>query len=519
MKGRASAGASEVGRGVAAMPKGDATPRAAGRAARVTMRWAWAAAVVVLVLLDVTFDRWFWRIPKLTPASTDRGYQFLVDARALANTPKTPGVPRVLAVGSATAGAFDPAQVRTLLEAGGTPADVHRLVLPGSTPSELRRYFAADGAALDLDVVVVLLTPLDFRQPRIEYDRKPQVPGVLPPADTWRERRPYAATAMGTLDRALAATSNLYRHRAALRACIEDHLRWARRWLASGRTAGGFGWYPDGYAQQRFAVPLPAAADGFAYYIDPAWVAQRGRVTLTFAAGEGPALQRTESAAGWYRVALPAGGGTGDLLSVSADSAWSPRAAGYGDDTRLLGVRLSDVPAAAPARDGFPVHYPPLERDAPDMLLRMGGASGDELERRWQALLEADTELGRRLRADRDGAIATRGTAVREDGEYAALDGLLGDLTTRGARVVLINNPESELLRAQYADSSYYRGYLEFLSRLAARTPGTELHDLGPALPADDFNDWRQVTYIGAMKLGATYADLVRDALAAPTCR
>lgn len=503
------------------MPAGGVGPRVAARSGRAAMRWAWGAGLLALVLLDATFNLWFWRIPRLTPASADYGYQFLAEARAVATTPKAPGVPRVLAVGSATAAAFDPAQVRTLLEAGGTPADVHRLLLPGIKPSDLRRYFATDGAGLDPDVVVVLLTPLDFRRPGFERDLEPPVRAVLPPADALRERGPYAATAVGALDLAVASVSNLYRHRAALRACLEDHLRWLWRRLGSGGggAVGGFGWYADGYAGQRFAVPVAAAADELAYYIDPAWIAQRGRVTLTIAGAAGQGRQRTESAAGWYRVALPAGVGAGDLLYVSADSAWSPRAAGYGDDTRLLGVRLSQLPPAAPGEGQFPLRYPPTERDAPDPLLRMDGASGDEFEGRWQALVEADTALGRRLRADRDSAIAERDTPVRETGEYAALDELVGELTTRGARVVLINNPESELLRAQYADGPYYRGYLEFLSRLAARYPGTALHDLGPALPIDEFNDWRQVSYIGAMKLGATYADLVRDALAAPTCR
>src|SRR6185436_12130307 len=74
------------------------------RAARRAIVLTWVPALLALCLLDVTFSQWFWRIPKLTPASADYGYQFLVDARALAATPKQPGTPRVLAVGSSVAG-------------------------------------------------------------------------------------------------------------------------------------------------------------------------------------------------------------------------------------------------------------------------------------------------------------------------------------------------------------------------------------------------------------------------------
>lgn len=517
MNGQASTRAEhELGVNTALAP---ATAATAVRSARTTMLLAWGTALLALLLLDVTFNQWFWRIPKLTPVSADYGYQFLVNARALATTPKAAGVPRVVAIGSSIAGAFDPEQVQGLLNAGGTPADVHRLLLPGIKPSDLRLFFATDGATIDPDVVVMLLNPLDFLNPSFERDLKPQVRAVLPPAETLRERGAFISTVAGKLDLAVAAVSNLYRYRAALRASLEDHLRWAWRWLRGRPAPGGFGWYPDGYTRQRFAVPLAADADGFAYFIDPAWIAQRGRVTITVSGRDGPAERHTEEAPGWRRIALPPGVRGGDLLYVSADSSWSPRAAGYGDDTRLLGVRLSELPAAAPGPAPTAVEYPPLQRDAPDTLLRMHGATGDEFVARWRALLEADTEFGRRFRAYRDSKLAERDTPVAAHGEYAELEKLVREFTRRGARVVLINNPESELLRAQYADSPYYRSYLEFLHGVAARNPGTQVHDLSAALPIDQFNDWHHVNYVGAIALGSTYAELVKDALAMPACR
>lgn len=518
MNGRASTSAGDHEVGVGALPA-EAAAAPAARSARAVMLLAWGTALAALLLLDLTFNQWFWRIPKLTPPSADYGYQFLTNARALAATPKVAGVPRVLAIGSSVAGAFDPEQVRGLLSADGTPANVQRLLLPGIKPSDLRLFFATDGAQLHPDVVAILLNPLDFLNPSFERDLKPQVRAVLPPAPTLRERGPFIATVAGKLDLAAAAVSHLYRYRAALRSCVEDHLRWAWHWLRAGRATRAFGWYPDGYTRQRFAVPITAGADGFAYYVDPAWIAQRGSVTLTFAGREGEPWRRTETAPGWQRIPLPPGVGPGDLLYVSADSAWSPRAAGYGEDTRLLGLRLSDLPADAPAPGQGPLAYPPAERTAPDTLLRMHGASGEEFVARWRALLEADTEFGRRFRAYRDSKVAERDTPVQATGEYAELERLVRGFTAEGARVVLINNPESELLRAQYADGPYYRSYLAFLAAVAARNPGVAVHDLGPALAIDEFNDWHHVNYVGAIKLGPTYAALIEDALAGPACR
>lgn len=502
---------------VGAVPAQAVAMPAERRAARAALLKAWLPALLALALLDVTFNSWFWRIPKLTPPSADYGYQFLTDARALAATPKAPAVPRVLAIGSSVAGAFDPAQVQGLLEAAGARADVHRLLLPGIKPSDLRLFFATDGAMLDPDVVVILLNPLDFLNPSFERDLKPQVRAVLPPGPTLRERGAFIATVAGKLDLALAAISNLYRYRAALRSCIEDHLRWAWRWLRGGRAAAGFGWFPDGYTQQDFALPLGAGAQSFEYYVDPAWIAQRGSVTLTFRVGEGAPLRRTDTTPGWQRIALPAAALPGELLYGSADSAWSARAAGHGSDPRLLGVRLRETPPAPAGRARAPVHYPPGERAHPDTLLRMAGATGDDFVARWQALLEANTEFGRRFRAYRDTKMAVRGAPITPTGEYAELERLVEGFRAGGARVVLVNNPESELLRSQYADGAYYRSYLDFLAAVAARHPGTTVENLAAALPIEDFNDWHHVTYIGAIKLGPAYAGMLQPLVGGAT--
>ena len=225
-------------------------------------------------------------------------------------------------------------------------------------------------------------------------------------------------------------------------------------------------------------------------------------MTLTFSADSGVLERRTETTAGWRprRRAGPAASAAG-----IGRQRLEPRAAGR-DDTRLLGVRLRDELPAPAAGDRLPAQYPPLERAHPDTLLRMKGARGDAFVARWQALLEADTEFGRRFRAYRDTKVARRDRAITPTGEYAELESLVHDFTRHGATVVLVNNPESALLRDQYADGPYYRSYLDFLAGVAARQPNTRFLDLGAALPIEDFNDWHHVTYIGAIKVGPKFA-------------
>ena len=38
-------------------------------------------------------------------------------------------------------------------------------------------------------------------------------------------------------------------------------------------------------------------------------------------------------------------------------------------------------------------------------------------------------------------------------------------------------------------------------------------HDLSGALPAEDFNDWHHVNYVGAVKVGPSFAQFISAAL------
>lgn len=474
----------------------------------------WLPVVLVLLLLDVTFPLWFWRVPKLTPATADYGYQFLLDAHRLTTSPRAPGERQVLALGSSIASSFDPSQVRTLLQRAlpDQPLSVDRLLLPGIKPSDLRLFLATDGAALRPDVAVVLLNPLDFLNPSFERDLKPQVRYILPPWDTLRERGAYMSTLADKLDLAVAGASNLYRYRKLLRASIEDHARYLWGRLRRAPATAGYGIHADGYTEQAFGVPITGESVDLDYYIAPEWIAQRGVVTLRFMTAAGVLAERVEREPGWRSLHVPLPADAGPVLHVAADSAWNPRAAGIGTDTRLLGVRLRSAAPPAAERAAAPLTYPPPPRHL-DRLLRMGVAEGPELAARWEALLEADTEFGRRFRAYRDSKLAIRDVPVEPTGEYAELESLVRLLAARGTRVVIVNAPESALLRDAYENSPYYQSYLAFLAGLAQRVPGAEFHDLRASLAPTDFNDWHHATFIGTIRMGNAYAELVRAAL------
>src|SRR5512139_3786265 len=99
-------------------------------------RWTVPLPLLLLALLDLTFNFYFWRIPKLTPPWSDFGYEFLRTAHVLEQ--RAPLGPRVIAFGSSTAGSFNPMQIEALLNAAdpSMKAEVDRLVVPGIKPSD-----------------------------------------------------------------------------------------------------------------------------------------------------------------------------------------------------------------------------------------------------------------------------------------------------------------------------------------------------------------------------------------------
>lgn len=490
-------------------------PTAAPRRRR-SLWGIWAPLpLLALVLLDWTFPAYFWRIPKITGRAADYGYQFLYDVARMG--PKPEGAVRILACGSSVAGSFDPAQVQGLLEARfpGVPIDVRRLLKPSMKPSDYRLFLRSELAALQPDIVLLMVNLQDFLHSNFEREIRPDVQAVLPPWPTLRERYRHIPFS-DSLALLLASGSNLYRYRQPLRSSVEDHARALVSWLRSPAAPAGYGVYPDGYTRRRFGLPVqPGKPLELEYFIDPAWIAQRGAVRLDFRLGRASLAARRETTPGWKTVHLDLpGGGDAAVLQVSSDSTWNRRAAGLADDVRLLGVRLRAAPGAPPDGGPRPFHYPPTDQRDLDEFLRMGGATGSAYAERWQAALERDDDFGGRLRAWRDTRLALRDTPFEPTDEFRELAGMVEELSAQGKAVILVNTPENPLM-SEYQHGTYYRGYRDFFRRLADAHPGVWFVDLLDSLPPQDFNDLMHATYIGVITLGPVYADVIEQVIRA----
>jgi len=511
-------GAVDVGRAVTGPAPAAADTAAVGHPARYASPWrVWLPIPIFLLILDLTFHLYFWNIPKLTGPAADWGYQFLIDLHQ-AQQPKAADAPRVVAFGSSVSGSFDPAQVGGLLTSDTRPhVEVHRLMLPGVHPADYRLLWQGEIDRIQPDVAVVMFNLLDFLSSSDEKQMNPTLLAALPPWQVLRERA-ARLTAVEELDWAARGTSQLYRYSKVMRSSLQDHLKLAPRLLLSRSPLRPYGVYSDGFTRPSFALRAkPGKPFELEYFVDPEWIAQRGRVGLTFSV-DGKALHHAvESVPGWKRVSIPIPASGGDVLEVMADGFWNPRAAGMagaaGDDLRLLGVRLRPpLPEATDGKRNTP-SYPPYDRSAVHELLRMGGTRGDEFAQRWNDVLGADNEFGRRFRIYREEKLAIRNRPFVASREYAEMVRLVTALSQSGARVVLVNTPDSPWLLEQYQSSAYYDGYLRFFHDLAEQLPNVHFTDLRQALPVEDFNDWHHPNYIGAIKLGPMYADSIRRAL------
>ena len=473
----------------------------------------WLPIVALFVLLDATFNLYFWRLPKLSKASSDYGYQFLLDARPLWQTPPA-GETRVLAFGSSIALSFDPRQVKSLLGAARpeSSVDVHRLLLPGVHPSDYVMYFE-DPMPKAPDVVVLLVNLVDFLYANTERDVNPTLRYILSPWKLLTERGDRMSIT-NQLDSFTAGVSRLYRYRKLIRSSVQDHARAAMRWLRQTSPRSPYGIYPDGYTKQRFALPIDGRSVALKYYIDPEWMVQRGQVNLEMAVGGDVVMTRHETEAGWKSADVPVAAASTGLLEVRADSAWVPSAGGGTDDTRLLGVRLESPPANARPDSIEPWRYGLAHEGEIDPYLRMGGKTGAEFARVWEETLQGDTRFGQRFRLYRDAKLALRDQPFEASAEYEAVSRLVDLFRQRGSQVILINTPESPWILDQYRDGPYYRGYLEFF-RALGRSPNARFEDWSAGLPPEDFNDWHHPNYVGSIKLGERYAALIDETLKA----
>jgi hypothetical protein len=486
------------------------------RSRRASACWAPVFAILLLVICDATFDLYFWRIPKLTRVFFDFGYEFLSTLHQLERG-KPEGAIRVVAFGSSVALSLDPHQVANLIETAEptTHVDVNQLLLPGAKPSDYRLIWYADGEAIQADIAVAILNLADFLNPSFEAPLKEQVRYILPPWPTLMERHAFVRGISGQLDLMLASVSHFYRYRRLIRSCIQDHLKLLLDGVKQPRGTGGYGLYADGYARQRFGLPLTYVRDHeLEYYIDPEWIEQQGRVTLEFSVDGRTAARRVEAEPGWKRVNIGSLTTSG-VLDVVADSAWTPRAVVSAGDIRLLGVRLRQAAPRSAMNDDVPLrpYSPVTHRQVRRVVRRMGDLVGQAFVERWWQVVSADTPFGRQMRAYQREELGIRNRTFEPRGEYAEIERLIADLSRRGTAVVVVNSPESPLILSEYEDTSYYRAHVQFLRKLAGKYRGVLFYDMASALPMEDFNDWHHVNYIGVIKMGTRYAGMIRAAL------
>jgi hypothetical protein len=492
--------------------------RLSASALRAFLPWkVWLPIVLVVLTLDCSFDAFFWQIPRVREipesgfSEADWGYRISLERRRLMQ-PKPTGSARVLAFGSSVSGAFDPHQVQGLVQAHrpSSRAEVRRLNLPGIQPSEFQLVFESEPMP-DPDVTVILFNLLDMLHPAPEYFLNPVLPYAAPPIALWRAKRDHLGIG-DQLELGLSQLSNLYRYRKQIRSCIRNHTSTGLRWLLAPAPPGAWGIHADGHTERRFALEAQGRAPfRFEYFIDPEWISQRGRVQLEFRSDGEPLVTRIESEPGWKSLELELASPPA-RVEVSADSVWNPRAGGASDDLRLLGVKLKAVPSRSETAGAQPYRYPLAEEGDIEPKLRIGGKRGGEADRAWDEQFQANTHSGRRMRRFRDDKLARRDEPFVVDGEYLAIQKLVMSFRERGSKVLLVNTPDNPRILGLYANGPYYRGYLDFFRSLA-EYPGVEFYDWSAALPAEDFNDGHHVNYVGVIKLGRAFAEMVERAL------
>ncbi len=475
-----------------------------GRAALYADWWKiWLPIPLILLLLDVSFNSYFWRIPKLSGTADDYSYQFLYDLHHLQTTP--PQGVRVLAFGSSVTSAFDPYQIGSLLDVA-YPEDtieVRRILRPGSKPSDYHLLWQTELEDIDADVVVSVFNLVDFINPTFEQSLKPGIRYILPPWETLMARYELIPRFSEKLEMLLASVSNLYRYRKPIRSAIRDHAKLMRSWWRGGGELP-YGVYADGFTKPRFGVP---ATDSLEYRVEPAWIEQRGRAKVRFRVGTRQVV-REHREPGWYRVDFPEAVRSGGLIDVEVESGWSPRAASA-DDTRLLGVRLRTHPGGNTAKRRPPLRYPPVAASDIKPFIRMGKATGAEYAEEWGRALEADNDFGHRYRLYRDAKLERSEQRFEPTQEFAELRAMVLEVAARGHRVVMVNTPENPLL-SQVVRSDFYRDYLSFFEAIAASDPRITFIDLHNQLPPEDLNDWHHLNFVGQLKLGTVLAERLR---------
>lgn len=479
-----------------------AATRPAGAAAYAPWRRVWLPIPLIILLLDVLFPVYFWRIPKLSGTSDDYSYQLLYNLHHL-QTAAAEGI-RILAFGSSVATAFDPYQVGGLLESAipGSRIEVQRLMQPGIKPSDYR-VMLPEIERVEAPVVVALFNLVDFLNPSFERSLKPGIRAVLPPQQILQVRYEFVPTTTERLELLVASASNLYRYRKVIRSALRDHAKLVRTWWRSGSRDRPYGVFADGFTATRFGLPVAAAID---YVVEPAWIQQRGRARVTFYYRGDEVGRGEHRQAGLHRTVLRLPHDAAGIVDAVVEGGWSPRAAGSLEDTRLLGVHLLEVPETVVNGGGSPpVRYPPVEPSDIVPFLRMGPLRDQAYVDRWRGLLDADTNFALRYRLYREAKTERASAPFEADGEFLEFRRLVEDLVANGRRVVMVNTPESPLLE-EVTNSDFYEGFKEYFAGIARDLPNVTFVDLHALVPTEDLNDWHHVNFVGQVKVGMELA-------------
>lgn len=75
--------------------------------------------------------------------------------------------------------------------------------------------------------------------------------------------------------------------------------------------------------------------------------------------------------------------------------------------------------------------------------------------------------------------------------------------------LTLVNNPENPVAREEYDESNWYRGYLDFMVKSAAKYPGLSFADYHRKLPEKYFSDAHHLTFYGMEQMVPEYAALI----------
>ncbi len=478
-----------------------ATTRPAGADSYTPWWKIWLPIPLIFVLLDVGFDAYFWKIPKLTGTADDYSYQFLYDLHDLQSF-RPDGV-RVLAFGSSVTASFDPYQIGGLVdrEVGSDDVEVRRILRPGTKPSDYRLLWSTEIDAVDPDVVVPVFNLVDYIKPGFENNLKPGIRYVLPPWPTLKARWEQIPKFSEKLEMVLASVSNLYRYRKPIKSTIKDHVKLLLAWWKGG---GGqtYGVFADGFTKPRFGVP---GAREIEYFVDPRWIDQRGRARLRFLVDGEVVAERDENEPGWHRIDLGEAGEGSAVVDVEVEGGWTPRASGD-DDIRLLGVRLPQSLAADVSRRRPPLRYPPVAASDIKQLMRMGAARGEDYARKWSELLEAETEFGHRYRLYRDAKIDRSRRPFVADDEFEEMRLMAEGLAARGIRVVMVNTPENPV-SPDVVSSQFYADYLAFFESIAESNDRIDFVDLHGEVEPEDLNDWHHLNFAGQLKVGPVIAE------------